>query len=278
MIVFLACILVWVFARKWRSEEYVPIGLLLGTQWALVALAASYSTLGPGKWQYRLLISFVSVALSALSIGIRGGAFLFARGLSNFSIAMSTCLLLQWMAVCLLIWRLAGRFGVKLRRPIQGEPPVATQFSIRGIMLLTAMCAVLLTVGRTLDAYSADDWIPWSYRDFTILLCLTLSAIATTIPLACSLLLHRFSFVTTTIVLAFIVCIPVLEGPLLAPLFPQLGLWADFDGPVQSRLGQKPDIISLLHAINFFLALWTLVIVGLVRYAGYRLIREARQS
>jgi hypothetical protein len=175
---------------------------------------------------------------------------------------MAACLAGQWLAVQAPLWGMRRWYRVSLRRPGSERSPGAVQFSIREIMILTAIIAVLLGLGRMFIQAEFLSWLPRRHGDILPILFVTLTAIITTLPLLCSLGLQRFSPIAVALSLALVVVATFVERPIL----------------MQIGAGNPPDLIWLLAAINGVQTFWIFVIGGLVRYAGYRLIREAQKS
>jgi hypothetical protein len=235
--------------------EYLVIGNLIGGMFAQATLAAAWTVLGPLAlvWRLPLALAWIAALIVALAIniGINGAP-------DEIILIMSGCVLAQWLLTQLPLWALAVFYDVRVRH--QSESDQAgdlshLQFGIRQLMILTAIVAVVLGIGRLLVANFASLF-QFPGRETPIFVFLAIAGVLMSLPLLVAALLPRLALPATVAMLLFIALATAWELPLLSTLI--------------GTPGGGPDMWHFIW-INAFQAFWVLLVTGTLRLTGYRL-------
>lgn len=235
-----------------RTFEALSLGIFFGTMFGHTTAAAAWAALGPGPLLVRLPLALVWVvmlpAALAVNIGIHSGP--------GVELAVLFCgyLVGQWLAVQLPLWLLVILFRLKLRHRLAAglaSDPRDWQFGIRQLMIVTAMVAVAVGIGRLVLIHFGER-VRDAGADGPILAFLVVAAVVLSLPpLLASLLPRHFAWATlgTLIVLA-------LATVMEATLSRQLGL------------APRPNVWDCI-ALNVATVAWVLLFTSAVRWSGY---------
>ncbi len=232
------------------SDSHVLVGLLLGSIFAYAILASSWTVLGPGTKKLRLpMAAVLLLVFPIVSLFSGAGEILVLIFLSQFLIALM---------VQLLVWILWLGFRVRLLKSnVATIGTVGTgmvkQYGIRHLMIVTAVVALLLTVGRLI--------LPFARRfstggDLPIFVFLAFSACIVCVPVLLSVLSLKRCVFPTILVLGLSALATLSEVSLFASV----------------RL-RGPDFYHFVW-INFFTMLPVLGVVIGLRLADYRLVKS----
>lgn len=149
-LVLAGCFLLLVITPSGPATNHVAIGLLLGTLFGQINVAAAWGALGPGplKWRWPLSLAWLGLLLAAFAVNIS------LHSGPNFSFPeLVACFFGQWLLVQMLLWLMALLYALRIRH--RQELGLASdrsdrQFGLRQLMLFTAVIGVLLGVGRAL--------------------------------------------------------------------------------------------------------------------------------
>jgi len=244
-----------------RTWEYVGLGHLIGSIFAQATLAAAWVALGPGPLRWRLPLSLVWLVIPlvalACNLGLNGGP-------DDVLFIMGACVLAQWLLVQAPLWCLAAVFGLAIKHHASGHAMQRgdLQFGIRQLMILTAIVAVVLGVGRLLVAWLGAQELSWD-GDTPIFIFLTVAAVAMTLPLIIAALLPTHAIPATLAVLLVIALGTAGEYPL--------------QRAVTGGGGGGPNIWHFVW-INAFQAFWVLAIAIAVRLCGFGLAPRGGES
>jgi hypothetical protein len=235
-----------------RLAEYVFFGFLLGALLGQTTLAAAWSALGPGPLLVRFALSLVWVAVLvivvAFNIGLHGGP-------SEVPFILGVCLFGQWLLVQLLLWPLVVFYGLRLRpqEEFSGAPDRRDlQFGIRQLMIITAIVAVVLGVGRMVVINFGNRFsLGGEAADFVFL---AVAAVVLSLPMLLAALLPRRARPAVVVTILVMAVATFLELPLLRA-------WQAHPGP---------EVWHFLW-INLFTAAWVLAVAGIARLTGYRI-------
>jgi hypothetical protein len=234
--------------------EYAAIGYLFGTLFGQALLASAWIALGPFWLPLRLALSLGWIAALWLSVIV---ALDNGPGL-DFALLLGACLLGLWLVVQVPFWGLALYYGIRLSHRSAVTLQTTNrqrQFGIRELMVLTAAVAIMLGAGRALLLWLAERIGNDISREAPVFIFLAAAAIALGLPLLLAALLPRWASLAVPAVLVLIATATWWELPLVALV----------QGP-----GGGPDYWHLAW-INFFTALWALLVVVILRLGGYGL-------
>ena len=226
-----------------------------GTVFAQTAIAATWAAFGPGPFMWRLPLSLTWLALLTVAIGISG---VLHEGSSEDFVIVGMLLLSQWLLLQFPLWAAAIGFGIQLRHADEIESESAasqTQFGIRQLMLVTAIVAVLLGIGRIAipPVVEQEGFIQ---QVGPILVFLAVAEVAITFPLVLAALLRRRAFVGVMLALGLIVVVTICEIPLMR----------------MASAGGSSSILQVV-ALNFGTVAWMVIVLSIVRSNGYSLTR-----
>lgn len=233
--------------------RYIILGNLIGGVFGQATLAATWCVLGPLHltWRLPLSVAWIVALIMALglNIGLNGGP-------DEIVFTLGACLCGQWLALQIPLWWLALTYGLQVRHwsdEAHPSEPVVLQFGIRQLMILTAIVAVLLGLGRvavpTLAGFAHFD------RETPIFIFLAVAGVVMTLPLVLATLLPRLAIAATLAVLLTTALVTASELPLMNAL---------------GAGGGGPDLWHFI-CINGFQAAWVLAVSGVLRFGGYRL-------
>ena len=234
--------------------EAFSLGIFFGTMFGHTTAAAAWAALGPGLLLVRLPLALLWVvmlpAALAINIGIHSGPGV------EFAVLFSGYLFGQWLLVQLPLWLLVILFGLKLRYRVASSmtsDPRDWQFGIRQLMIVTAMVAIAVGIGRLVVIHFGDR-VRESGPDGPILAFLVVVAVVLSLlPLLASLL-PRYSVWATLGTLIVLALATAME----ANLARQLGL------------GPRPNVWDYI-ALNVTTVAWVLLFASVVRWSGYAL-------
>jgi hypothetical protein len=259
----LAAALVTIVAVKSEPQPtplvYVTIGAVFGTLFGLATLAGAWAALGPGWLVWRQPLSLVCLAVLVVALGIH---YRVHRGPGDFNVLVmfGSGIFAQWIMTQAVLWTIVGGFGVRLTRnsAVLATGSGSPQFGIRSLMIVTAVIAVLLGLGRILvpPIIKRIDFGP-----FVIIGYLAIAGVLMLIPLLLAALVPRGAWWAVPVVL-------VLGALATAAELPLLNTFRTFAGG-----GGGPEPGHFI-GINSFQAAWALAFAGLVRWGGYRLTTQ----
>jgi len=241
-------------------REHVTVGILLGTMFGHTSIASAWIALGPGHLIWRGLLSLGWVAMLlitfALNVAFRD------HGDDELVPLLAVCLLGQWVVMQSPLWGLALGYG--LRMSLQEErnrvlDHRARQFGIRQLMIVTAIVAIVLGIGRAVVTNMSQMS---AGRETAIFAFLGAAAVIMTLPLLMAALLRRWAIPAVVVVLALVGLATYWELSLLKAF----------------QLGGGPTVVDLMW-INFVTSAWVLAFVLSARLSGYGLtVAPSRES
>jgi hypothetical protein len=249
----LMLILVWPLGPGWL--EHVLVGYLIGTIFGQATVASAWTALGPLPLAQRLPLSLGWNAALVIAFSINPAANGPGGKLALFLIVAAS-IAAQWLIIQIPLWGLAIAYGLRLRH--EEDPPEAQtrrQFGIRQLMIVTAIVAVLLGVGRAVFLASLPYLREAAFDGAAVFGVLMVAGIIMTLPLLLAALLPGHNaWAASAVVLALIAAGTWYELPLL-----QLVPTGPGGGPNEWHLA----------FINAFQAAWVLGIAGVMRWLGY---------
>jgi hypothetical protein len=231
-------------------REHFVIGAVLGTMLGQTTLASSWTAIGPGLLLWRLPLSLAWIATLVIAFALNpsvGGP----RG--EVVVLIGGCLLGQWLLVQIPLWWLALAHGLRLwhRSDVAAGPTRPPQFGIRQLMILTAIVAILLGVGRVIAPALLSG--TQGSREWSIFLFLATAGILMGLPLLLATVIPRYAIWAVPIVLCLIGAATWWEMPLLNQL-----------------AGTRPGPVFWDFVwINFFQSAWIVFVMLLLRGFGY---------
>jgi len=243
-----------------RPFGLVAAGLLLGTTYGHVSVAAAWCALGPLRLATRLPLSAGWVAALCIALAVNLAT---DRGPPNeLVVVLVFCGVLfgQWVLVQLAVW--LWTYYVP-RRLVVGDALSAAshrdnkQFGIREVLLLTTIVAVVLGSGRL----ALGALIPGSgavaWRTILIFGFLAVLNAAMPLPIIATALTSKRKWSTACFALALVVGVTAIEVQ-IAHL---LGWWT----PMTDNIAQ----VGTMNAVQ---AAWLIAFILLARAAGCRLV------
>ncbi len=232
--------------------EYVTIGFFLGSVFGQATLAAAWAALGPGLIVWRIPLSLVWIVMLPVAIAIN---LRIDTGSNDGAVVIGVCMFGQWLIVQLPLWALAIGYGLRLRHVEDWQKRhdrPTRQFSLRHLMVVTAIVGVVFGAGRILigwlgDSFSLD-------REAPIFVFLAVAAVILTLPLLLAGLLPRRALPAVMVVLTLIGLATAWEVTLLQKL--------------PGVAGPRPDTGDFIW-INLFTAATILAGVLLLRLNEY---------
>jgi hypothetical protein len=138
----------------------VCTGYLFGTMLSLTTLSAAWAVVGSGKLARRMMLSAILVAAVVVAIVTNMTLHEPSEGALLFLIVFGIVLGGQWLFAQVPLWFLAIAHGLRLTS-LHGEtsdaPRMTRQFGIRQLMMVTAVVAVVLGIGRLLVGWLLRD-------------------------------------------------------------------------------------------------------------------------
>jgi hypothetical protein len=235
------------------------VGLVLGTIFGQVSVAAAWCALGPFSLVRRLPLSFAWLAAIVIAFGTNIARTQNSKGFAVL-LVYGAAVVIQWLLVQSPIWILVARYG--LRIGYQDKATTLTdhgdrQFGIRQVMILTTIVAAVLGIGRVvLGGLEGES----GFADWKSVLMMAFLVFANAIiclPVIAAALLPRGTLLATFGALLLVAFATAIELPLM------------------SFLAKPPTQASDLWVfalINVFHCAWILTLLFLVRRSGFRLL------
>lgn len=229
--------------------------LALGTLFAHVTLAATWSALGPLPLMARLPLALTWLAALVIAVSLQG-----PPGALAIAVVISGALVAQWLIVQSPLWLLVARYGLRIR-PVecmdQAAAPAEQQFGIRQLMILTAIVAVVLGIGRV--ALGGIQWGGFEPgKAIAAFAFLALASALVAFPLVAAALLPRGVALACVAAIGLVALTTAFEEPLFRLL----------------STGGSADL-RLFAWMNASQCAWILGVLFLLRAAGYRLTSRA---
>jgi len=241
-----------------KPLEYVTIGLVFGTFFGQALLASAWVALGPLPLVWRLPLSLVWLAALvvalAMNISIHG-----PRGDQEIIVVFACAAFGQWLLAQAPLWGLAVGYGLRVRHASNTSPALARkdqQFGIRQLLIVTAIVAVVLGIGRAI-AIAIAPHVNLEYEPLLIISFLAVAGIIMNVPLVLAAMLPRHAIPVSMLVLLLIGLGTAAELPLLIALKSA----APGGGPQAGHF----------YGINGFQCFWALAVIGALRLGGYGL-------
>ncbi len=233
------------------------VGIVLGTLFGQVSIAAAWTALGPGTKRLRIPLSLVWLATLIASV-----AFNVMRHSEGDATEMLIRTFLgQWLLAQLPLWALVVTYGWRLtyRQSTVLSIQPSNQFGIHQLMIFTAVVAVTFGAGRMivvhttlLQALTGHDLV------FALL---GVVAVVISLPLLIAALLPRKTLLLVAGVLFLVAIATIWEPPVLH----------------QISGGDGHDHNTLV-SINLFTCAWVLAFVLATRLNGYALVRRNKNG
>jgi hypothetical protein len=236
-------------------------GLMMGTLFGQVSLAAAWVALGPLRMIVRLTLSGLWLVALWLSLAIGAAA---SGAQPTEMLVLVGGILLQWILVQIGPWILAAFCGLRItHRSELGKLQLSDQqFGIRQLLILTAIVAVLLGGTRFLLtrfqwAQTQPDWA----EGLKIFSFLAVANAVLTLPLLAAGLLRRHAVIASIVAVGFALALVAVE-------YPAFTLIARGGPPAE-------ELIAIFLWMNATQCAWVLTIVGILRAGGFRLFTAA---
>jgi hypothetical protein len=231
------------------------VGLLYGTMYGQMSLAAAWFPLGPLSFRWRAILTAGLLAGIIVAVGISiSGAM---EGVAVVILLVGGMLFVQWVLTQLPFWSLVAFYHVQVCRPpnaVEVNHPMR-EFGIRQVMILTAGCAAVL--GMFWLLFPMRSWQISQVGLDGLLVVGFVAAVDSLImfPLTISVLLERKASLATAMAIGFAALVAASEMPVM---------------------GSLPYALSetgMLWWINVVRCAWVLGILLILRAGGYRLVR-----
>ena len=242
--------------------EFLFAGAMFGTLFGVATLAAAWSAWGPLALLIRVPLAVVLIVVVVAAILANKGPGLDAQ----FFVAFGAAMLGQWVLVQTPLWLLSIMKGLRLRHVADLAQTGGTadhQFGIRQLMILTAIVAVTLGVGRMLvGTWKWEGHGPAAGEIALVFSFLVLCNTLATLPLVVAALLPRNALAACLVGIGFVALVTLCEVPAFELVRPS---------------GASSDDTAIFWIMNFVAAGWVLVSLGILRLGGYRLATQARR-
>ncbi len=243
-----------------RPPDHLGVGLLLGSLFGHSLLASAWVVLGPGGWvRWPLAVLWCFTIPVAWLINSSLYSLQSDMGIvwvSGFSVVMF---------VQVVLWPL--RLGLRVRicdskAALDFEPAVkfGSQFGIQHLMLVTAVVAAIIAVGRLSLPY-VQQWIS-NTHEAPIFAFLIVVTCVLCLPLAFSILAMPKPLLPTVAVIVLTILATFCELPLIKTI---------------GIAGRGPDWLHFV-LINFFTISPVLMATLALRSSGYQLERSRRNQ
>ena len=252
------CGLVAVLLSLEPGLEAFPAGVMLGTLFGQVSLAAAWTALGPLRLVVRLPLAAAWIAGLILLVAA-GEDQMQLQGLLILGGAFSG----QWLLVQIPLWMLVRIYG--LRIALEGEAAALSasdqQFGIRQLMILTAIVAVVFGAGRLLlgglkwDTNQGNDFFEIA-RAYAVIVAVNALI---TLPILAAVLLPRRAAAASILAVLFALAMAGVELSLLHLL----------------AVGGPRELWPIIVTKNVVQCAWVLPIVAILRAGGYRLVSRS---
>lgn len=225
--------------------EEAGIGYFLGTLFAHITLAAAWAAFGPGNLILRIPLSAFWLVLVICGIFAN---LTVNNGPDAFIAVIAVCLIGQYFVLMLpfLLLAFGFRIGVQHHSEVATDAAKGLQFGIAHLMVITAVVAGLMGLGRLGVAFFPRG------GEYPVFIFLVVAAIIQSVPLLLAALLRRFAIPAAIAIVLLIGFATWWEGSLLQML----------------KLGPGPNLYHLIF-INLFTALFTLIIALIIRLNGF---------
>jgi hypothetical protein len=185
-------------------------GLIFGTMYGVLALAAAWFPLGPFPFATRALL--IVALLSASAVGV---ALLFGLGLAIL-VFPAVMLFAQWVAAQIPFWCLVVFFHLQISHPSRFAQPAsenANEFAIRHVVILTTLVGASLGIVWTFLPFSNVSEPDWG----ALLAIGFVAAVDALIvfPLTIAVLLERRAVLATVIASGLAVLVAAMEIPVI---------------------------------------------------------------
>jgi hypothetical protein len=234
----------------------IAVGLMVGTLFGHVSLSATWCALGPLSLVNRLPMAFAWLAIMVILWGFKLALGPSSQSLSDL-IELGLAMLTQWLLIQAPMWLLVWLYRVRIDHSDRDEATSRSddmQFGIRQLLILTALVAVVLGVGRLALGGLQSELSGDSSIGMIALLVVSNALIG--LPLVAAVLLRRKTLLAVTASIGLATFVTGLELPLLW-LIEQQAL----DGYTY----------LMLCGMNFVQCLWILTAAFILRLAGYGL-------
>ena len=231
-------------------REIIFIAVFWGTMFGHTTLAATWSAFGPAPLIVRLPLSMAWVAMLSVAIFIN---LQITGGPPELALIIGACLFGQWLFLQLPMWGLAIGLGLRLnhRDDVARLGQEQLQFTIRQLLAVTTIVAVLVGIGRM-----ALPVVIQNGSGVMIFAFLAGAEVILTLPLVLAALLRRFAVPGVLVALVLIAVATVGEMRLFQTM--SSGLSVRF---------------PVLIAANSGTVLVMLLVLTIVRLNGYSLCR-----
>lgn len=237
-----------------RFGEHFELGLMFGTLYAQLGLAALLASWGLGSLGQRIS---ASLGLLALAIGVIF-AQAFNRDLFPVLLGITLSALVQYLLMAGFYALLRLRYGLRLQHhtsPTRTFAPSDRQFGIGQLMILMTAVGVCLAFVRAILSWGVIDMVVKYDREIPIFLFLSVVAMLALGLLSIALLLQRsLAIVAVPLMLVFIVALTYFELQLMRAFL----------------IGPGPDEWHFVW-INTISVVWTMFYILLIRATGYQL-------
>jgi hypothetical protein len=234
------------------------IGLVLGTIFGQVSLAAAWCALGPFALIRRLPLAFAWLAAIVVAFGVNISGTTPIPSLILL-LVYAGAMLIQWLLVQAPLWLLVGRYGMHVHHRNDHclvRSPGDQQFGIRQVMILTALVATVLGVGRlALGGLKQDEPLN-DWRGVLLFAFLVVTNAIISIPLIVAVLLPRRAPIAVCGAITAGTLVTAIEQTLLPFVFPS---------------PRGTDDFWVFVVINLFQFAWILAVLFVLRAGGYRL-------
>ncbi|MGV3608988.1 MAG: hypothetical protein ACO1RA_21465 [Planctomycetaceae bacterium] len=230
---------------KWFGYHFER-GLMFGTLYAHLGIAALLASWGPGSLGQRVAASLgiLSLVLGAI------GAHTFYSDHLYFLLLITFCALVQYFLMAGFYALLRLRYGLRLQHhssPTRNIAPSDRQFGIGQLIILMTAVAVCLALVRAVLSGVNHDTLVLPF--LSVVATLTLGLLSITL-----LLKRTVAFWAVPLMLVFMVVLTNFELPLM---------W-------MFLRGYLPDELHFVW-LNTFSVAWTMFYILLIRVTGYQL-------
>ena len=227
-------------------EWHFELGLIFGTLYSHLGIAALLASWGPGSLGQR-----VAASLGILFL-VLGGIWVRVFYHDHFIIfqIFSLCALMQYLLMAGFYTLLRRRYGLRLQHHTSPYRTFATsdlQFGIRQLIILITTVAVCLALVRA--ALSWLDSVQLIFPFLFVVATLTLGLLSITL-----LLKRTVAFLAVPLMLVLMVVLTNFELPLMKVFL----------------RGYLPDELHFVW-LNTFSVAWTMFYILLIRVTGYQL-------
>jgi hypothetical protein len=240
--------------------QALTLGSFAGTMYGQTTLAAAWAVLGPGPFTVRLAGSLAWVFMLPMAASLNA---VLDRGPPLAAVIMLGAYFFgQWLLLQFMLWPLSIGFGLHVQHlSEQGDSSGRShrQFGIRQLIIVTAIVAVFLGIGRFAFSFANQQSVLVSADSIAFLL-MAVAAGLMTVPLVLAALLKRHAGRAVIVMLVVTGLMAVIESPLFRLV----------------QAGIRPSTLHFL-ARNFVSAAVVLAVMATVRSSGFRLHRIGSQ-